>query len=68
MALLEQQVTVKAMRATTGIDKIMVRYECEHETFAFILSKEAAMQMSGMLENAVREMIYSREYEEGISI
>lgn len=62
--LLEQRVIVKVVS-----DRVIVRYECEDESFAFILSNVTAMQLSGMLENAARSIGKSKEpYEVGISI
>jgi hypothetical protein len=58
--MIEQRVIVKAIS-----DKVMLRYESEGETFAFILSNTAAMQLSGMLENAAKS---KKGYEVGISI
>lgn len=58
--LLEQRVIVKVIS-----DKVIVRYECEHESFAFVLSNAAAMQLSGMLEKAAKSQ---GKYEVGISI
>jgi hypothetical protein len=58
--LLEQKVIVK-----TVSDKIILRYECEHESFAFVLSNAAAMQLSGMLESTAKS---KKGYEVGISI
>jgi hypothetical protein len=60
MPLLEQSVSVKVVS-----DKVIVRYECEHESFAFVLSNAAAMQLSGMLEKAAKSQ---GEYHVGISI
>lgn len=60
MPLLEQYVIVK-----TVSEKIFVRYECEGETFTFILNKAGALQLAGMLESAAW---FKGEYEVGISI
>lgn len=49
MALLNQTVIVKVIS-----DKVMVRYECDGETFAFILNNASAMQLSGALEQAAK--------------
>lgn len=49
MSLIEQTVIVKVIS-----DKVMVKYECEGETFAFILSNATALQLSGMLEKAAK--------------
>lgn len=62
--LLEQRIIVKTIS-----DKVIVRYECEHESFAFAVSRAAAMQLSGMLEAACKNIRRSKEpYEVGISI
>ena len=60
MPLIEQRVIVKVIS-----DKVMVRYESEGETFAFILSNPAAMQLSGMLKAAAKS---KGAYSVGISI
>lgn len=58
--LLEQSVVVKVIS-----DKVMVRYECDGDSFAFILSNAAAMQLSGMLEMAAKS---KGSYSVGICI
>lgn len=58
--LIEQRVIVKVIS-----DKVMLKYESEGETFAFILNNAAAMQLSGMLEKAAKSQ---GKYEVGISI
>ena len=60
MPLIEQTVIVKVIS-----DKIMLKYESEGESFAFILSNTAAMQLSGMLEAAAKS---KGSYHVGISI
>lgn len=60
MSLIEQTVTVKVIS-----DKVMVRYECEGESFAFILNNAAALQLSGALEKAAKS---KGPYSVGINI
>lgn len=61
MKLIEQRVIVKVIS-----DKVMVRYECDGITeLSFILNNAAAMQLSGMLEEAAKS---NGKYEVGISI
>ena len=61
--LLEQRVIVKTIS-----DKVVLRYESEHESFAFVLNNAAAMQLSGMLEDAARAKGSKSPYEVSISI
>lgn len=58
--LTEQRIIVKKVS-----DKIFVRHEQDQHVIVFILNKDAAMQLSGMLESAVKTR---GEYEVGISI
>lgn len=61
MPLIEQRVVVKVIS-----DRVMVRYECEHEeSVSFILSNAAAMQLAGALEKAAKSR---GSFEVGITI
>lgn len=60
MKLLEQRVIVKVVS-----DKVMVKYESDDDSFAFILSNTAAMQLSGLLEQAAKA---KGSFSVGISI
>ena len=60
MPLINQTVIVKVIS-----DKVMVRYECEDESVAFILNNAAAMQLAGALEKAAKS---KGAYSVGINI